>query len=108
MEKELPFASKPKRVHEEKKLERPVLIGYENKADKAVDHLLLQLGTIKEDKIKTANEKKQEKFVKRQKVLAVEKKKIEDKAKVARKRVFRLQGIEKERAAKKQKTHHKD
>lgn len=108
LEKDLPFAAKPKRMQNEEKMERPVLIGYENKKDKQVDHLLVQLGAIKEDKLRKAQIKKQENFVKRQKVLEEEKKKIEAKAKVARKRVFKLQGIEKEKAAKKQKISHAD
>eukprot|EP00012_Vannella_robusta_P010030 CAMPEP_0206198130 /NCGR_PEP_ID=MMETSP0166-20121206/9450_1 /ASSEMBLY_ACC=CAM_ASM_000260 /TAXON_ID=95228 /ORGANISM="Vannella robusta, Strain DIVA3 518/3/11/1/6" /LENGTH=685 /DNA_ID=CAMNT_0053615917 /DNA_START=180 /DNA_END=2237 /DNA_ORIENTATION=- len=103
LEKELPFAAKPKRLQKKEKLERPVLIGYGNKEERQVNHLLQQLGTVKNEKIRKQKEKREKDYAKRQKVVQAEKEKREERTKASRKRVFRLQGIEKERAAKKRK-----
>jgi hypothetical protein len=104
LEKDLPFAAKQKSLpKKESQLDRPVLIGYKNKQEKQVDLILQQLGTIKNDKVQKAREKKKESLAKREKELKVQQDQLDRRAKDSRKRVFRLQGIEEERAAKKRK-----
>merc|ERR1712100_348801 len=102
LEAELPFAAKPKRLEKKEKVKRPVLIGYGDRTERETNHLLQQLGTIKNDKMRKQEEKKREKNEKRMKVLQKQNAEAEKRAKASRKRVFRLQGIEAERAKKKQ------
>lgn len=109
LEKELPYATKQKSIpKKQSQIDRPVLIGYQNKKDKEVDQLLQQLGTLKNDKIRKAKEKKKESLAKRAKHIQAEQEKLDRKAKESRKRVFRMQGIEEERAKKKRKYGSKD
>merc|ERR1712137_340249 len=109
LEKELPYATKQKSLpKKQSQIDRPVLIGYQNKKDKQVDQLLQQLGTLKNDKIRKAKEKKKESLAKRAKHVQAEREKLEKKAKESRRRVFRMQGIEEEHAKKKRKYGSKD
>merc|ERR1712137_118485 len=103
LEKDLPFALKPKKKQENEKMERPVLIGYGNEDERRMNNFLKQLGAVKDERLRKLQEKRAEKLQKHQKSVEEERLRQEAKAKASRKRVYKLQGIEKERAAKKRK-----
>jgi len=84
-------------------MERPVLIGYGNEDERRMNNFLKQLGAVKDERLRKLQEKRAEKLQKHQKSVEEERLRQEAKAKASRKRVYKLQGIEKERAAKKRK-----
>ena len=100
MEKKLPFASKPKNLSKQDKIERPVVIGYSNEKEKETARLLNQLGSLKNEKNRKRKIKQADSNKKRMKRVEKEKTLLEEKAKLARKRVFRLQGIEESKSKK--------
>jgi hypothetical protein len=101
LEKNLPYASKQKNEAPKEKIKRPALIGFGSEKERATANLIVQLNTMKNEKIAKQKAKKTKDRAAYQKKQAEEKKKLEENAKIARKRVFKAQTIDEKRKKRK-------